>query len=77
MKKKNQIQIQLSKLIEKIDGKLEGGFETISLKQQILIIGGEGTNNCEGGNCVAGCGQVNTVTGCGTTNTVPGCGVKQ
>lgn len=74
MKKKNIEPIQLSKLVELIDGKLEGGFEAISLKQQLFIIGGEGTNNCNGGNCVPGCGQTNTVYACGQINNYAGCG---
>ena len=42
-----------------------------------LIIGGEETNNCNGGNCAAGCG-LNTATGCGGhVNTVAGCGTKE
>lgn len=74
MKKENQKKIKLSKLVGLANGKLEGGFEAISINQQLLIIGGEGSNNCNGGNCVAGCGQINNVAGCGTTNIVAGCG---
>lgn len=74
MKRNNKIKKEFLNITEFADGKLEGGFEIISLKQQVLIIGGEGTNNCDGGNCVAGCGQVNNVAGCGGTNTILGCG---
>ena len=73
MKKKHEKSMQFAKsLAELKDGKLEGGFEFIAHNQLINILGG--TNNCNGGNCVANCGQVNNVEGCGTTNTVAGCG---
>jgi hypothetical protein len=61
-------------LSEQQDGLLEGGFKIISFENNSLFLGGDQTNNCNGGNCVQGCGQ-NTVSGCGgKTNTVPHCG---
>jgi hypothetical protein len=55
-------------------GTLESGFLVLSINNNTLILGGEDTNNCNGGNCVKGCGQ-NDVQGCGDpTNQVRGCG---
>ena len=58
-------------------GRLEGGFIVVlNHIEAAVLIGGEETNNCNGGNCAAGCG-LNTATGCGgTVNSVAGCGTK-
>lgn len=77
MKKKNLNDI-LRKVEESADGKLEGGFGVIlSVISNAQVLGGEETNNCLGGNCVANCGA-NAAAGCGgNVNSAPGCGVKQ
>lgn len=69
--------MSLSRLAEKLqeqDGKLNGGFAVLLSVENALVLGGEETNNCNGGNCVTGCGT-NSVAGCGgTVNNVAGCG---
>jgi hypothetical protein len=76
MKKKNLSDI-LKKMEESPDGKLNGGFGVIlSTISNAQVLGGEETNNCLGGNCVANCGA-NAAAGCGgNVNAAPGCGVK-
>ena len=67
----------MQKLQDGKQGKLEGGFVLLLNIENAIIMGGEETNNCNGGNCAAGCG-LNTAMGCGgTLNTVAGCGTKQ
>ncbi len=78
MDKKNQ-KIQLKKGLQELkNGLLTGGFETIETSHLLVAFGGDDpTNNCNGGNCVAGCGATNKVEGCGgTVNTVAGCGAS-
>ena len=76
MKKKNLSDI-LKKIEEGQNGKLSGGFGVIlSTIDVAQVLGGEETNNCLGGNCVANCGA-NAAAGCGgNVNSAPGCGVK-
>ncbi len=70
--------VKVNSLRELKSGLLSGGFETISTSHLLVAFGGDETNNCEGGNCVAGCGATNTVAGCGgTVNKIAGCGVKE
>lgn len=77
MKKKNSKSPQFLQVQILTNGKLEGGFEAISIHHQAKIIGGETTNNCYGANCIDGCGPTNSTPGCGgVVNTVAGCGVK-
>ena len=58
-------------------GTLTGGFIVLDASENANLLGGEETNNCQGGNCVSGCGS-NLVAQCGhNTNTVAGCGTKQ
>jgi hypothetical protein len=74
MKKSNKLSEFAKQIKENAQGKLEGGFSVINSIENAMIIGGDNTNNCNGGNCVAGC-KTNTVAGCGGgTNVVPGCG---
>lgn len=73
-----KLRMLMQKLQDGKRGQLEGGFVLLlSHIENAIIMGGEETNNCNGGNCAAGCG-LNTATGCGgTVNSVSGCGVKQ
>jgi len=75
--KKQKLSDILKKIEESPDGKLNGGFGIIlSTLANAKVLGGEETNNCLGGNCVANCGA-NDARGCGgTVNSAPGCGVK-
>jgi len=71
---------KLRKLVDALQegehGKLKGGFLLLMTHDAAMLIGGEETNNCNGGNCAAGCG-LNTAQGCGgNVNTVAGCGTK-
>jgi len=70
---------ELAKLLQQNDdGTLKGGFSIISAVQNSLIIGGEESNNCSGGNCVQGCGVTNNYAGCGgALNFSAGCGTTQ
>ncbi len=58
-------------LSENSEQKLVGGFSpSVSLGVTASDLTG-GSNNCEGGNCIAGCGKgqntgCNVVSGCGT-----------
>jgi hypothetical protein len=64
-----------SQLHELQNGKLEGGFTALTSHLNHIVGGvAEGTNNCNGGNCVPGCGQINTVDRCGSVNSKAGCG---
>jgi hypothetical protein len=64
--KKRRNSIKLDTIKELKNGKLEGGFEPLSIIQSNSVYGGQTTNNCNGGNCVAGCGQgQNVVAKCG------------
>ena len=67
----------MQQLQEGGSGKLEGGFMLLLNRlDAAIIIGGEETNNCNGGNCATGCG-LNTAQGCGgTVNSVKGCGTR-
>ncbi|HYE53916.1 MAG TPA: hypothetical protein VD996_03705 [Chitinophagaceae bacterium] len=72
-----QDKLSLSRFAEKLqeqDGKLNGGFAVLLPAENAAVLGGEETNNCNGGNCVTGCGT-NSVAGCGgQVNNVAGCG---
>jgi hypothetical protein len=74
MKKNKRKQLPISKLDELRNGELTGGFTTFSISGLAIVYGGQTTNNCLGGNCVAGCGKgQNTVYTCGG-NVLPNCG---
>lgn len=77
MKDPSKLRMLVQQLQSGEHGKLQGGFAVLlSNVDAAIIIGGEETNNCNGGNCAAGCG-LNTATGCGgQVNTVAGCGTK-
>lgn len=77
MKDPSKFRMLVQQLQDGDQGKLEGGFVLlVSHVDAAVIIGGEETNNCNGGNCASGCG-LNTATGCGgQVNTVAGCGTK-
>ncbi|HSC40142.1 MAG TPA: hypothetical protein VLD19_19795 [Chitinophagaceae bacterium] len=57
-------------LNETAQGTMVGGFSVV-LNATVNLL--EGSNNCQGGNCVEGCGKGQNVSAC---NTVSGCGVK-
>lgn len=77
MKKEKLSLSSFAQKLQERDGKLNGGFAVLLSADNVIVIGGEEANNCNGGNCVTGCGT-NSVAGCGgTVNNVAGCGVKQ
>ncbi len=62
MKKKQTSKLeQFELLTETSTGSLIGGFSTTLFLEIDPIDGGGTTNNCNGGNCVAGCGSGSTV----------------
>lgn len=62
--------------LELSSGMFTGGFIVLDASENANLLGGEETNNCQGGNCVSGCGS-NLAPQCGhNTNTVAGCGTK-
>ncbi len=67
---KNKITLifeNFEKISESQENSLVGGFSK-SFSNQNEISFDQETNNCDGGNCVAGCGgnvKCNTVAGCG------------
>ncbi len=73
----NKLRMLVQKLQDGDSGGLKGGFMLLlSQIETAVLIGGDETNNCNGGNCAIGCG-LNTATGCGgTVNSVAGCGTK-
>ena len=74
MKKEKLSLSRFAAQLQEQEGKLNGGFAIILDAQNAVVLGGEETNNCNGGNCVTGCGT-NSVAGCGgTVNNVAGCG---
>ncbi len=65
---------KFARQLQEQDGKMNGGFAVLLSAENALVLGGDETNNCNGGNCVQGCGT-NSVAGCGgTVNNVVGCG---
>ena len=74
MKKEKFSLSEFAQKLQEQDGKLNGGFAVLVPAENAMVLGGEETNNCNGGNCVQGCGT-NSVAGCGgTVNNVAGCG---
>jgi len=72
----NKTKIKAISMLELTSGTFSGGFMVLDSTENANLLGGEETNNCNGGNCVSGCGS-NLSAGCGhTTNTVAGCGTK-
>jgi len=73
--KSSKIKVDLSKfefISEATDGKLLGGFSASFEVASLFNPDGDGSNNCNGGNCVAECGKgqnvnCNTVAGCGSS----------
>jgi len=73
--KKSKIAIEQSKfelissfelISEESDGRLFGGFSGTFSIESLTNSLALGSNNCNGGNCVAGCGKGQN-TGCNTT----------
>lgn len=66
--KKNKSNILIENITESEQGILVGGFSNVStLVEDIFNPLLNETNNCNGGNCVAGCGSGQTVNSCDTT----------
>ena len=73
----NKTRIKGIQSLELSAGIFSGGFIILDASENANLLGGEETNNCQGGNCVSGCGS-NLAAQCGhNTNTVAGCGTKQ
>ena len=74
MKKEKLSLAKFANQLQEQNGKLDGGFSVLLPAENAAVLGGEETNNCNGGNCVTGCGS-NNVAGCGgQVNKVAGCG---
>ncbi len=77
MKKRKFPLLKTDQLAELIGGSLAGGFSIIETGHLLVAFGGDETNNCKGGNCVAGCTEINNVPACGgALNVVAGCGAS-
>ena len=70
MKKIHEIKQEVARLQERGAGQLSAGFTILAPEQTSAFMGAgtnvlakcETTNNCQGGNCVAGCGGGGTTT---------------
>ncbi|HYE53915.1 MAG TPA: hypothetical protein VD996_03700 [Chitinophagaceae bacterium] len=73
----NKARINELQMLVMSSGMFTGGFVVLDTSENANLLGGEETNNCQGGNCVSGCGS-NLAAQCGhNTNTVAGCGTKE
>ena len=66
--KKNIANLFIENITETEQGLLLGGFSNVStLMEDIFNPQLNETNNCNGGNCVAGCGSGQTINSCDST----------